>query len=82
MFDKNEALACVGDTGDRNGSTVGKIYTPIFWFFRKKFVNIVSSELRPVSNERSGDFTLYRGIHNFLNPSMFMKNNSFLNFML
>ena len=45
MFDKNEALACVGDTGDRNGSTVGKIYTPIFWFFRKRVVNIAILEV-------------------------------------
>ena len=35
--------------------TVGKIYTPIFPFFWKRVVNIAISELRPVSNERSGD---------------------------
>ena len=28
---------------------------------------------RPVSNERSGNSTFYRGIHEFLNPSIFVK---------
>ena len=36
---------------------VGKIYTPIFSFFRKKVVNIA------ISNESPGNFTFYRGIH-------------------
>ena len=51
--------------------TVGKIYTPIFSFFRKKVVNITISALRP--NESSGNFTFYRGIHEFLNPPIFVK---------
>ena len=38
---------------------VGKIYTPIFSFFRKKVVNIA------ISNESPGNFTFYRGIHEF-----------------
>ena len=46
--------------------TVGKIYTPIFWFFRKRFVNIAFIELRSLLNERSDNFTFYRGnISNF-----------------
>ena len=36
-----------------NACTVGKIYTPIFSFFRKRVVNIVTLELGPISNERS-----------------------------
>ena len=35
--------------------TVGKIYTPIFSFFRKKVVNIEILELGPVSNESLGN---------------------------
>ena len=38
-------------------STVGKIYTQIFSFFRKRVVNMTFLELRPLSNERSGNFT-------------------------
>ena len=57
--------------------TVGKINTPIFSFFRKRVVNIAFFELRPLSNERSGNFTFYRGIHKFLNPSIFEKNYRF-----
>ena len=34
--------------------TVGKIYTPIFSFFQKRVVNIMISDLRPVSNESPG----------------------------
>ena len=41
--------------------TVGKIYTPIFSFFRKRVVYIAFLELRPLSNERSGNFIFYRG---------------------
>ena len=48
-------------------TAAGKIYTTIFWFFGKKFVNI----MRPVSNERSGDLTFYRGIHEFLESVIF-----------
>ena len=36
---------------------VRKIYTPMFWSFRKRVVNIAISELRPMSNGRSGNFT-------------------------
>ena len=32
-------------------STVGEIYTAIFWFFRKRVVNISFLELEPVSNK-------------------------------
>ena len=47
--------------------TVGKIYTPIFWFFRKKrVVDIAITELKMVSKQRSGDFTFYRSIHELL----------------
>ena len=53
-------------------STVGKIYTPIFSFFRKRIVNITISDLRPVSNKRPVNFT-YRGVHEFLNLSIFEK---------
>ena len=52
---------------------VSKIYTPICSFFRKRVVKIVISEQRLVSNESSGNFTFYRGIHEFLNPSIFVK---------
>ena len=31
------------------------------------------SNIRPVSNESFDNFTLYRGIHEFLNPSIFVK---------
>ena len=37
-----------------SGFTVGKIYTPIIWFFQNKVVNIASLELEPVSDERPG----------------------------
>ena len=37
--------------------TVGKVYASIFSFFRKRVVNIASSLLRPILNERSGNFT-------------------------
>ena len=60
--------------------TVGKIYTQIFSFFRKRVVNITILELRPGSNESPGNSTYYRGILKFLNPSIFLKNNGFLNF--
>ena len=49
--------------------TVSKIYTPIFPFFQKRVVNIMISDLRPVSNKSPGNSTFYRGIHKFLNPS-------------
>ena len=42
-------------------STAGKIYTPIFLFFRKRVVNTAILELGPVSNERPGIFTLQYG---------------------
>ena len=35
--------------------TVGKIYSPIFSFLRKRVVNISISELESVSNESSGN---------------------------
>ena len=56
-------------------STAGKIYRPIFSFFRKRVVNIEISELRLVSNsnERSGNFTFYRDIHKLLNSFIFEK---------
>ena len=58
----------------RSGSrTVGKIYTLIFSFFRKRVVNIMILDLRPVSNESPVNFTFYRGIHKFLIPTIFVK---------
>ena len=60
-----------------NLCTVGKIYTPISSFLRKRVVNIVILELGPVSNERPGNFTFQRGIHDFLNPTIIYRNNSF-----
>ena len=51
-------------------------------FFRKRVVYIMFLGLRPVSNENSGNFTFYRGIHEFF-PLYICKNNGFfLNFML
>ena len=52
---------------------VGKICSQIFTFLRKKVVNITFSDLRPVSNETTGNFTHYRGIFEFLNLSIFVK---------
>ena len=59
-------------------STVSKIYTPIFSFFQKRVANIVFLEVGSVSNERSSNSTFYRGIHDFLNPLIFVKTNDFL----
>ena len=59
--------------------TWGKISTPIFPFFRKRVVYIVFLELRPLSNERSGNFTFYRGIHEFLKTVIFSKIKEFEN---
>ena len=56
-----------------NLCTVGKIYTPISSFLRKRVVNIVILELGPVSNERPGNFTVYGGIRKFLKSSIFEK---------
>ena len=42
-------------------STVSKMYTPIFSFFRK----------RVVSKESPGNFTFFRGIHEFLKITVF-----------
>ena len=39
--------------------------------FRKRVINIAFLELRPLSNERSDNFTFYRGIHEFLNSFIF-----------
>ena len=47
--------------------------TPILIFFGKRVVNILISELGPVLNERSGNFTFYRVIHEFLNSIIFEK---------
>ena len=41
--------------------------------FRKRVINIAFLELRPLSNERSDNFTFYRGIHEFLNSFIFEK---------
>ena len=49
------------DTSESKG-TVGKIYTPIFSFYRKRVVNITILELGPVPNESPGNCTYYRGI--------------------
>ena len=54
--------------------TVGKIYAPIFSFFRKR-VGIMISDMRPTYL----NFTFYSGIHDFFNV---WKNYSFLNFIL
>ena len=53
--------------------TVGRMFTPIFSFFRKRVLIIKIWEMRPVLNERSGNFTFYRGIHEFLNSIFFEK---------
>ena len=60
--------------GIHNDSTVGKIYTPIFTFFGKEL---------PISRFWSWNWSqmkalvilhkYYRGIHQFLNPSIFEK---------
>ena len=50
---------------ERSVCTVGKIYTPIFSFFRKRVVNIAILELEQVSNVSPGNFTFYREIHEF-----------------
>ena len=52
---------------------VGKIYTWIFSFFRKKVADILFLELGLVSNESTGYSTFHRGIHEFLNPSIIEK---------
>ena len=61
-------------------STVGKIYTQIFSFFEKIVVNIVFLELRPLSNQRSVNFTFYRGIHEFSNSFIFYLEKKVFNF--
>ena len=38
--------------------TVGKILTALFSFFPKRVVKITILDLRPVSNERPGNFTV------------------------
>ena len=43
--------------------TMDTIYTPIFSFFGKKVVNIVNSELGPVSKEKPANFIFYCGIY-------------------
>ena len=48
------------------------LYTNIFVFW-KTAVKITILDLGPVSNESPGNFTFYRGIHEFLNPSIFVK---------
>ena len=48
-----------------------------FRFFQKRVVNTAISELRHVSNESSGSFTFYRGIHEFLNSCIFEKITDF-----
>ena len=58
-------------------STVGKIYTPIFSFFRKRVVNIAILEVGPVSNESPGNFIFYGGIQEFLNPTIIAKHGFF-----
>ena len=52
---------------------VGKIYTPICSFFQKRVGYIMIADLRPVSNESPGNSIFYKGIHEFLNPSIFVK---------
>ena len=47
--------------------TISEIYTTIFSFFGKKVLNIAILEFR------SCNITFYRGIHEFLNPSIFEK---------
>ena len=61
--------------------TVGKIYTPIFGF-SKRVVYIAFFELRSLSNERYGNLTFYRGIHEFIDSFIFEKITVFLNSML
>ena len=53
--------------------TVGKILTALFSFFPKRVVKITILDLRPVSNERPGNFTVYGGIRKFLKSSIFEK---------
>ena len=57
--------------------TVGKIYTPIFSLFRWRVANSIFLEVGSVSNERSGNSTFYRVIHEFLNPSIIEKITGF-----
>ena len=45
---------------------------------KKKVVNIAIWKLGPVSNERSGNITFYRGIHEFSNSPIFEKVTVFL----
>ena len=45
-----------------NRPIAGKIYTPIFSFFRKRVVIITISDLRTVSNESPGNSKFYRGM--------------------
>ena len=62
--------------------SAGTDCTPIFSFFLEKVVNIAILELGLVSNERPGHFTFYKDIHEFLNPSIFVKIIGVFNFML
>ena len=64
--------------------TVGVIYTPIISFFRRELSisDIPGIELEPVSNERSGNFILYKGsiFINFLIPLFSKKQRLFLKY--
>ena len=48
-----------------------------FCFFEKKVVNIAFLELKPLSNEKPGNFTIYRGIQEFLDYFIFEKITDF-----
>ena len=57
-----------------NWCAVDVIYTPIFSFIEKELiVNVVSSEYKSVSNERSGNLTFYMGFREFFNYIIFEK---------
>ena len=45
--------------------SVGKIYTPIFFVFQKRVVNIMILVLRSVSNVSPGNSVFYRDIYEF-----------------
>ena len=53
-------------TRNNNEGTVGKIYTPIFSIFRQRVANMVFLVLGLVSNERSGNSTIFSRVCFFL----------------
>ena len=64
-----------------NSRTRGFLF-PLSYAFRKRVFNIAILKLEPVSNERPGIFIQHRGIHEFLNLSIFVKKTISFNSML